>query len=228
MKINIHDEITTRHPDFAVSFFAVDAIPPYETDEARTAASAAIVRAVSTEHGDVDLSQSSAQTAYTAFYGAMGIKAKHVSTPPKQAQRVLRNMQYRSILPTIDRCMRIEYTTLVSFQVYDPNKFVDSHLLYRPAHEADTLVDLHGEVKKCLVGELVLADSGGPVHAVTTGNAASRSIDAASTRALVRVMKVPGFSQILFDRALAEVADAFIVQSVIHLTNRKPEGRVDW
>lgn len=139
---------------------------------------------------------------YRAFYSGMNVKPSSVSTPLKQAARILRRDSYRPINPVVDVCMEIEYSTLCSFQVYD-NERVGMNVTYGPATGRET-VDGKGRIRE---GELLLSDEHGVIHSPTLGNSIARLVRDDSDTALIRVLKIPAMDCKAFDQAVAEAAE---------------------
>lgn len=137
---------------------------------------------------------------YDNFYRSMGLKVRKVSTPVKQAARVLATKSYRPLSSIIDLCMDVEYSTLVSFQAYDASKIASS-ILYTIAEGNEPIITLQGENKICKIGELVLRDEQGVIHSSYYGNAQRCALDSSSKTALVRLLGIPGIKKVDLDAA---------------------------
>lgn len=224
MKITINPEVLCEYPDFTVAFARVDNVGDYASPEERLEAQATIVRAVNRRFPSPDTIESHYLAhLYSDFYKSMGLNPKKVSTPAKQALRVVTNQNYRSIYKAIDLCMSVEYTTLVSFQIYDWDK-IKGDLSYRFSEGSETLVDFHNEKKTTKVGELVLADNKALLHSVYYGNNAERSVDAGTQRFLIRVMGIPGMRHEDFDVALRRLAEISPQVQLLQLSRSFPVG----
>jgi hypothetical protein len=121
--ININPEVLRRHPDLLVGLTVAKDIEDYQSVEERSAVEETIVSKVLERFSSSEEVEAHYLNGlYATFYKSMGLRPKKVSTPIKQALRVIKNRKYRSIHRVIDFCMAVEYTSLVSLQVYDLDK----------------------------------------------------------------------------------------------------------
>lgn len=202
MHITLHKEVSEKYPDLRVEFIEVHNIQDYTSDEERKEAEQEIVEAVlSTFPSKETLEAHPFKNLYQTFYQSMGLKVKKVSTPIKQALRIFTNKSYRSLYKILDTCMKIEYTTLISFQLYDIDK-ISGELEYRLADGTETLTTFHNEEKTCKPGELILTDSEGVLHSVYYGNNKNKSIDSNTKNCVIRIMGVPGTPEEDFQKAV--------------------------
>jgi len=155
-------------------------------------------------HPDPDaLAGGQTDTAYRHFYRAMGLKAAQVSTPVKQARRVLERGAYRPISKTVDVAMEIEYATLVSFQAYDAAA-AGGELEYRLAEGGEPITTMGGDYKCCKRGELILLGAGGVLHSSYYGNASRARLTDDAEHALLRILRIPGLDGERFRAAVEE------------------------
>ncbi len=196
MKFLVDNTVCTRFPDLFLSFGLIENCTGFVFGDDDLRAQA-VVDAVNNAYESADqILNSDIASFYANFYRNLGLKASTVSTPCKQAARVKRTQKYKPILPIVDLCMSIEYTTLISFQVYDADKIVGD-LIYRFAKGGEPLCDFHGEMRLCKEGDLLLTDGEGVVHSCAHGNNKNKLVQPDSKRALVRIMRVP---QMVMDR----------------------------
>ena len=200
----LSEDINLRYPEFRVAFLAVPAEPYADEREADRAAEALVARVRDAHASTDELRGSAVDHAYRYFYRSMSLKAGQVSTPVKQRISVLNN-GYRSVLRIVDVAMEIEYTRLVSFQVYDAAA-VGSEVAYALATGSEAITTTRGERKSCKPRELILTAGGEVVHSVYYGNDARYMASAATEIALVRVMNVPGLDAEVFRAAVDEAS----------------------
>lgn len=194
-----------------VAFLVVPARPYAEGEEG--AATQRILRRTRDAHGSLDaLAESPVRALYRAFYAAMNVKPSAVSTPVKQASRILKTGNYRPIHPVVDTCMEIEYATLCSFQVYDTARLAPA-LAYTRAEGHEEVNGRAG----LRPGELLLSDRYGVIHSPTLGNDTARLVSGTSEYAMVRVMGIPGMPAGVFEEATEEAA-ARLAAADIHLS----------
>lgn len=213
MHFDVDPSVRTHYPDlhFAMGLVA-DLSFGGGGSEAAAASARTILAAVNQTYASVDdILNSEYVSCYAAFYKSLGLKASAVSTPCKQAARVKKTQTYKPIFPILDLCMRIEYTTLISFQLYDPDK-IRGVLVYRFAMGEEQMIDFHGESKICRKGDLLLMDDTGVVHSCAYGNHRDKGLQAESRRALVRIMKVPAVPADLLLQAQNQLAESCPVQ----------------
>lgn len=207
MDIVITEEVVARFPEMSAGFFLVDLskiahITPLERESSLMRD---LKAAFTSEEA---LGNHYLSRLYDEFYRSMGLKVRKVSTPVKQAARVLAAKSYRPVSPIIDLCMGVEYSTLVSFQAYDASKIVGS-VSYAIAEGHEPLTTFQGEDKICKAGELVLEDEQGVIHSSYYGNARRCALDSYSQTALVRLLGIPGA-----EKADLEAAEIKLVASV--------------
>ncbi len=201
MSIQFTDQVMEKYPEL-ITAFVVSPMPVYSSDEERNQAVAVLVEEISQKYGEAEsLTSHSYNQLYASFYKSMGLKVKKVSTPLKQAARILNLGTYRSINKLIDMCMHIEYTTLVSFQLYDKDKVIGD-MEYSISTGTEKLTTFHGEEKNCKNGELILIDRDQALHSVYYGNNAKKSVSDNTKEAIIRIMGVPGIDRENFDHAL--------------------------
>src|SRR6185369_13248880 len=159
----VDPQVLAQHPGLRLGL-VVTPVEGYEhADDARAAERDLLDRLKTAFADEAELRARPEDEAYRAFYRAMGLKAAQVSTPVKQAARVLRSGEYRSRGPAIDVAMSIEYATLVSFQLYDADALPDE-LAFRLARGDEPITTTRGEAKVCKPGELLLTGGGAVVH----------------------------------------------------------------
>ncbi|MFE0190416.1 hypothetical protein [Streptomyces sp. NPDC058989] len=158
--------------------------------------------------------------AYRSFYAEMNVKPSGVSTPLKQALRIMRRDAYRPIHPVVDVCMEIEYSTLCSFQVYDADR-IGRSVTYGPADGPGA----EDGMRQVRAGELVLSDEHGIIHSPTCGNGAGRLVGDASGSALIRVLRIPGMDADTFSGAVDEAARRLSAADVLVLSADSPTGK---
>lgn len=204
MNISISSEIINKYPSLLFGFSKVDNIQGYSSDEEKNRAEKRIVSKVLEKFPNNEkLENNYLNDLYIDFYKSMGFKPKKVSTPIRQAARIIENKTYRSIYKTIDVCMEIEYIHLVSFQVYDFNK-IKGNLKYTISNGIEVIKNFHNEDSVCKKGELILVDDECPLHSVYYGNNKDKSIDFATKTVLIRIMGVPGIQKVDFEIAIKE------------------------
>ena len=222
LQVKINENAQTKYPALKIAFVFLSSVPKYQSDKEKEDAQDKIVHETITKFKDTKTVRGHyLNEQYKAFYRSMGLKPKKVSTPIKQVERVLKTNSYRSIFKTIDMCMLIEYTTLVSFQVYDPDK-ITGNLVIKIATGEEEITDFHKQVKQCKKGELLLVDDDSTLHSVYYGNNVNKSIDNDSTRHLVRIMGIPGISENDFNMALELFLAADKHSSSIVLSSQNP------
>ncbi|MGG7574768.1 hypothetical protein [Streptomyces sirii] len=158
--------------------------------------------------------------SYRSFYAAMNVKPSSVSTPLKQALRIMRRDAYRPIHPVVDVCMEIEYSTLCSFQVYDGDR-IGRSVVYGPADGPGA----DDGMQNVRPGELVLSDEHGIIHSPTCGNGAGRLVGDTSGAALIRVLRIPGTAADTFTGAVDEAAGRLSAADVLVLSADSPTGK---
>jgi DNA/RNA-binding domain of Phe-tRNA-synthetase-like protein len=199
MDIMIAEEVIEKFPKLSLIFFLVNLskiahITPLEREFC-------LMRDLRSAFGSEEaLEEHYLGKLYDDFYRSMGLKVRKVSTPIKQAARVLAAKSYRPVSPIIDLCMGVEYSTLVSFQAYDAAK-IAGQICYAIAEGHETITTFQGEAKICKTGELVLKDEQGVVHSSYYGNALRCALDCSSQTALVRLLGVPGIEKADLDAA---------------------------
>jgi len=199
--ISLDLDVSTQFRDLKFAFFVCETPETYTTPEEQADAQLDIVQAVKTYFQTREkLAEHPYSVAYSQFYRAMGLKPKTVSTPVQQTLRVFDTNKYKSYYKIIDIAMKIEYMTLVSFQVYDLEK-IQGDMVYRFASSQDTITTFSGEEKLCKNKELVLSDDISILHSVYYGNNKYKSIDSNTKINLVRMMCVPGFPSNEFEHA---------------------------
>lgn len=200
--ISIDSEIFPQFKGLQVAFFTCETPRPYANDEEQLLAQNDIIQTVKSHFSTREqLAEHAFSEAYAKFYRAMGLKPKKVSTPIQQSLRVFDTEKYKSFYKIIDVCMKIEYTTLISFQVYDLDK-IQGDILYRLASPSDKVLTFSGEEKPCKGGELVLVDQETTLHSVYYGNNRSKSISNETKTNLVRIMCVPDIPTDFFQLAI--------------------------
>jgi DNA/RNA-binding domain of Phe-tRNA-synthetase-like protein len=203
-EIVLDDAVLTQYPGLRLTLLAVPASTysdPSEADEAGQLVVAELLAAFATED---ELRSSPVDETYRVFYRSMGLKAAQVSTPPKQALRVLRKAEYRPRGPVVDAAMAIEYSTLVSFQVYSASQ-LGPRLVFSLASGEEPITTMRGEGKSCKAGELLLlGDAGAVAHSCYYGNDPAFLLTERDELAIVRVMGVPGLDDGAFVRAVEE------------------------
>lgn len=200
--IELTPAVAERFPDMEVWFFKVDvnALGVTSTDEA--AREEEVYTEAHKVFPDVEALESHPfEDLYRRFYSSMGLKARKVSTPVRQAARILRQGYYRSRGVLVDSCMLVEYTSLASFQAYDYDRVTGS-LAYSLAGGTEHLTTFQGEEKQCKEGELVLRDEEGVLHSSYYGNASRASVSEATALGLVRALRIPGFPAPDFDQVI--------------------------
>lgn len=218
-EIILSPEVQTKFPDFRACFLLISGVADYDSEEEKESFSNEIVSQVTKKYPTLEsLKADLLKDAYNSFYLSMGINPKKVSTPIHQAGRVISKGTYRSIHRVIDICMLIEYTSLISFQVYDAEK-LSRIILYELSTGTETLIDFHNKVQYCKLGELILRDEKGVIHSGFHGNDLGRLIDKNSTTCLVRIMGIPGLRQDFFDESINRFVQ-FYPQSISGIVSK--------
>ncbi|MCM1565306.1 MAG: phenylalanine--tRNA ligase beta subunit-related protein [Dehalobacter sp.] len=192
--LKLNNDVLTKYPDFKAAFCLVKNFSDHSSQEERTACELKIVEETKNEFSDNShLSDHPFGQLYSEFYRGMGLKPKKVSTPIQQVERVIKTGAYRSIHKIIDICMEVEYTSLISFQVYDADTIV-SPMIYRFSDGREMLTTFSSDIKACKPGELILVDHDAVLHSSYYGNNVMRSIKPQTTNFLVRAMCIPGIA----------------------------------
>ena len=221
LRISFNDEVSTLFPDLNVAFFLIS-LPEYDSENRRKLAELEIINKVQKKFNNIEnLNNHYLKEKYKNFYKAMGLKPKKVSTPIKQAERVLKTGKYKSVFKAIDLCMLVEYTTLVSFQVYDVDK-IKGELEFRLADGNEHIIDLHAQEKTCKKGELILVDNEAVLHSVYYGNNCDKSIDVNTNKYLVRLMGIPGIVHEEFQAAIDQFKDMTEPKNSVVISSDKP------
>lgn len=204
-EVALDDAVLAQHPGLRVALLAVPARRYPDRSEAGKAEQQVVAELLAAFASEDELRSSPADGLYRDFYRSMGLKAAQVSTPVKQALRVLRNGEYRARGPVVDNAMAIEYSTLVSFQVYSASR-LGERLTFALARGDEPITTMRGEAKTCKPGELLLlgGDGGEVAHSCYYGNDPAFLLSERDELAIVRVMGVPGFDDGAFARAVEE------------------------
>jgi DNA/RNA-binding domain of Phe-tRNA-synthetase-like protein len=226
-EIVLDDAVLAQHPGLRLALLAVPAgrySDPSETARAEQQVLAELLAAFADED---ELRAGPADELYRSFYRSMGLKAAQVSTPVKQALRVLRNCEYRARGPVVDTAMAIEYSTLVSFQVYSAAR-LGGRLAFRLAGGEEPITTMRGEAKTCKPGELLLlGGAGGEVaHSCYYGNDPAFLLTEQDELAIVRVMGVPGLEDDVLARAVEEAERRMSPVDAITLDAATTRGRL--
>jgi DNA/RNA-binding domain of Phe-tRNA-synthetase-like protein len=225
--VSADPEVFERHPGTRIALIAARA-SAYDDDDQARRAEEAVIRRVRAAHAGEDAVRARPEAdAYRDFYRSMGLKAAQVSTPVKQAARVLRTNRYSARSPVVDVAMEIEYETLLSFQVYDAAKLAGA-VRFCLADGAEPITTMRDEAKTCKPGELVLKSAGAVAHSSYYGNHRAFALDSGSTTALVRVMAIPGVQDDAFDRAVAEAVERLGSDRPVVLEAGAPAGSIRW
>ncbi len=224
-EIVIDDAVLERHPGTRFAFLAVPAAPYADPAEATRAEASVLSELRGAFAGEDELRASPEDALYRQFYRGMGLKAAQVSTPVKQALRVLRNGSYSSRGPVVDTAMAIEYSTLVSFQVYAATRLTGP-LTFSLAGGEEPIETVRGERKSCKPGELLLLSGDAVVHSCYYGNDPAFFLGEEDEIAVVRVMGVPGLAAGLFERAFEEAARRLSPIDTAVLERTAPSGRL--
>ena len=165
MNITLNPEVLQKYPTLLFGFAILNS-DGYKSENEKNEAEERIVSKVLDTFSDVnEIENHYLNDLYKSFYKSMGLKPKKVSTPIKQAKRIIQNRAYRSIHKLIDICMEVEYTYLVSFQVYDVDK-INGSLEYQLSKGTEIIKNFHNEDKICKKDELILVDNESPAHSV--------------------------------------------------------------
>ncbi len=223
MSINfeIKNEVFDMYPDFEVAFLIItDSSGEYGISERREVEEKIITSLnKSFKHQDI-LIKHPYNDLYKEFYRKMGFnskKLKKITTPIRQALRVFKAGRYNPINRVIDYCMLVEYTTLISFQVYDLEK-IFSPIRYIFANGLETLIPFSGDMRTCKKGELILVDQTGVLHSAYYGNNKEKSVNDETNRYLVRIMFVPGIDKNRYNNAINKVISYFPDHELIKLS----------
>ncbi len=203
-EIVLDDAVLEQHPGLRLALLAVPSGGYSDPSEAGRAEQQVVAELLAAFASEDELRSSREDGLYRDFYRSMGLKAAQVSTPVKQALRVLRNSEYRARGPVVDIAMAIEYSTLVSFQVYSASR-LGGHLAFTLARGEEPITTMRGEEKTCKPGELLLLAGAGEVaHSCYYGNDPAFLLTEQDALAIVRVMGVPGLGEGVFERAVEE------------------------
>lgn len=224
VNIAINDNVLSKYTDLVFAFFIVEDHIKYENTSIKEKAENDIILSVSNKFNDrLDLSNHSFNEFYSKFYKEMGLKPKKVSTPIHQSLRVFDTQKYKSIYEIIDICMKIEYTTLLSFQVYDLDK-INGSLMYLLSSGNDSIATFHNEEKLCKPGELIFVDETSVLHSAYYGNNKSKSISDTTIRSLVRIMGIPGIPRSNFTEAVDLFCKAIRSDNYLILDKNTPDA----
>ena len=201
--VRLSADASARWPDLAFALLLVPATS-YDDEVAAAAQAAELVAGLHATHDADALRGGPEDAAYREFYRSMGLKAAQVSTPVKQSIRVLDRGVYHPVSPVVDRCMAIEYRTLVSFQIYSAAWFTGAVATYRPARGDEPIDPGRGEIKTCKPGELILDVDGTAAHSCYYGNHRGALLGEDDGWALVRLMRPPGLALARFEQAVEE------------------------
>lgn len=214
MLIEVNQEVKDLFPGLSMAFFGC-ASQPHSEGSKRSSEATVLDQLGRTFLSLEEITSHHYGPAYTAFYQKMGLKIKKVSTPLKQAARVYAANTYHGILPVIDASMALEYSTLLSFQVFDADT-IDDGLIYGLAKGNEPLFTISGEERKCKAGELILMETtGGVVHSSSYGTNGSKRLSNQSKKALVRIMKIPGIDRQIFERVVQRAVQALSAKNAI-------------
>jgi DNA/RNA-binding domain of Phe-tRNA-synthetase-like protein len=222
----IEDAVLEQHPGLRLTLLAAPAHQFTDSGEVAAAEQEVVAELLAAFPSEDDLRSGPEDELYRSFYRAMGLKAAQVSTPVKQALRVQRNGEYRSRSFVVDTAMAIEYSTLVSFQVYSGSR-IGKHLSFILAHGDEPITTMRGESKTCKLGELLLVGSDGRVaHSCYYGNDPAFLLSEQDELAIVRVMGVPGLDDSAFQRAVQEAVHRMSPVDVITLDESTPRSEL--
>lgn len=217
----IRDEVFDVYPDLKISFVIVtDEDGEYSISEQKEMNQNIINSVKETFINEDVLTSHRYNNLYKEFYKKMGFKSKKIkkiTTPIRQALRVLKSGKYKSVNRVIDYCMLIEYTSLISFQVYDLEKVV-SPIRYMFANGSETLISFSGDIRTCKKGELILLDKTGVLHSVYYGNNKEKSVNDETFRYLIRIMFIPGIKVTSYYHAVNKVILRFRKHKLINLS----------
>lgn len=133
---------------------------------------------------------SSFSEKYHSFYKTMGIKQKKVTTPLKQVQRVLKTKSFKNFNEIVTLCMKAEYGSMVSYQVYDLDN-ITGNLFYTISNGSEELIKTDG-VRQCKENEIILKDELDVLHSSYYGNSIKSSVTKETKNFLIRVLGIPG------------------------------------
>ncbi len=225
-EIALDDAVLAQHPGLRLALLVVPAGGYSGAGESAAAEQQVVAELLAAFAAEEDLRSNPADELYRSFYRAMGLKAAQVSTPVKQALRVLRNGEYRARGPVVDTAMAIEYSTLVSFQVYSAARLGD-RLTFALAGGEEPITTMRGEGKTCKPGELLLLGAGGAVaHSCYYGNDPAFLLTEEDPVAIVRVMGVPGLGDDAFAGAVAEAERRLSPIDVLKLDHSTRNGGI--
>lgn len=217
VECKVTSEVFSQHPEIKVAFALIPNPQMYSSDEEISKAGDNIVAATASEHVDVEtLKSSNMNELYKNFYKTMKLKPSKVSTPIRQAARVLKNQNYRAFNHVIDTAMFIEYTTLISFQVYDYDK-IEDFLCFKIASGDEELAQNSSVAKLCKPKELILTDKSGVVHSSYHGNNFQKNINDSTENYLLRLLAIPGVNDELFSSAINQLREIFPQMKIITL-----------
>lgn len=207
-KINIliSDQVSKRYEDLSYCFVLSKSYPYKEEAEKAGHSVRLMVELNRVHRNEMNLKGHSFNDAYEVYYKSMGLKTKSVSTPIKQALRVMKSGRYNGFSPIVDFAMRIEYQTLISFQVFDFSK-ISGDIQIEIADGSELFENSHGEIKHCKRNEIVLKDDAGVINSSYYGNKKGKFLSLDSEFALTKIMKVPGVPYEQFKKAMIDFCD---------------------
>lgn len=224
-EVAVDHAVFERHPG---TKFAVLAAPsaPYLDPAGPAQAEEEVVQALRAAFPEEDdLRESPEDTLYREFYRGMGLKAAQVSTPVKQALRVLRKSSYVARGPVVDKAMAIEYSTLVSFQVYAAVR-LNGPLSFALAGGDEPITTMGREHKSCKPGELLLLSGDAVMHSCYYGNDPAFLLREEDEAAVVRIMGVPGLADGLFEEVVEEAKRRLSPFDMVILDHSVHSGRL--
>ncbi|MGE4352253.1 MAG: phenylalanine--tRNA ligase beta subunit-related protein [Bdellovibrionales bacterium] len=212
-KMDVNQEVRQKFPDLHFAFALARSCPHDEIS--RDFWANRVMASLKESYTSPDEITSGEEAAlYKNFYKELPVKFGKVSTPCKQAARILNKGTYHPLFPILDACMLVEYTTLISFQLYDADK-ISGNLHYALAKGGEKILTFHEEEKECRAGDLLLQDGSGVVHSCAYGNHKEKMLSEKSKTALIRLMKIPHLSNAVFieaQKSLSSLAEVHWLQ----------------
>ncbi len=222
INLEIKKEVFNVFPDFEAAFLAINDESHYDLTEQEDLKQKIVSNLKSPEI----LMNHSYNDLYKEFYRKMGFKSKKlkkITTPIRQALRAAKTGEYRSINKVIDYCMLIEYTTLVSFQVYDLEKIL-SPISYAIAKGTETIIPFNGDECFCKKGELILTDQIEVLHSAYYGNNKEKSVNNNTKNYLVRIMFIPDMDKSDYNKAIDKMISFFPKYQLLKLSKSQSQG----
>lgn len=195
LNLTFSTQVAKKFPDLQIALLEARDLSDYKSETDKANAEQEIMSMIHSQYPSAESAKNHyLNEHYKTFYREMGLRPKLVSTPIKQVVRRIKTDSYNSVHKVITECMKIEYSTMISFQVYDLDSIVGD-LSYRLATGTEETISIGRGPKLCKQGELILVDEEAVLHSVYYGNNERKSVTKDTNNFLIRIMGIPGVRQ---------------------------------